>query len=268
MDSGFLETSDFLGRAKRIYYELIDGPPGRPYLVFLHEGLGCVALWKDFPRALCRATGCPGLVYDRRGYGRSSPLPGPLTQHFMHYAALVELPETVSRLIADHDFFLIGHSDGASISLIFASEKPAGLRGVITEGAHVFVEPQTVGSIRAAVDDFKAGNMRGLFKYHGDKTEGIFKAWSDIWLSTGFTDWNIEYALSSIDRPLLVLQGTHDRYGTPAQADAIVSKAPDAMKMMLERCDHSPHLEMPEPTVRIMKEFVLSRLASSAFPPR
>jgi pimeloyl-ACP methyl ester carboxylesterase len=247
-----------LAQSRRIYYELVEGPQDRPYLVFLHEGLGCAAMWKDFPRRLCRETGCPGIVYDRVGYGKSSPLAGPFTIHFMHHNAFIELPEVIAQLIPERNFFLIGHSDGGSVSLIFGSEKPAGLRGIIAEGAHVFVEKETLGGIRIAVDDFHAGKLNKLNKYHGEKTDDIFKAWSDIWLSDGFRYWNIEYALPSIECPILVLQGAEDRYGTVAQVESIALKAPNAGKMMIEKCGHSAHLEKPEETLQIMKKFIIA----------
>jgi pimeloyl-ACP methyl ester carboxylesterase len=182
-----------INQPSHLYYELLDGDPDRPYLIFLHEGLGCTGMWKDFPGRLCRETSCPGIVYDRLGYGKSSPLPRPFTIHFMHHNAFIELPKVIAQLIPDKDFFLIGHSDGGSISLIFASEKPARLKGIITEGAHVFVEKETTNGIRVAVEDFNAGKLGGLKKYHAEKTDAIFKAWSDIWLSAGFWHWNIEY---------------------------------------------------------------------------
>jgi pimeloyl-ACP methyl ester carboxylesterase len=245
------------GQTKRIYYELLDGAADHPYLVFLHEGLGCTGIWKDFPRRLCQETNCPGIVYDRMGYGKSSALDGPMTLHFMHFNAFIELREIISMLIPDRDFICIGHSDGGSISLIFASEKPRGLRGVITEGAHVFVERKTVDGIRVAVNDFSAGRLRGLNKYHGEKTDVLFKVWSDIWLSPGFNYWNIEYLLPSIECPLLVLQGIDDRYGTIAQAESIVSKMRNAQKIILDKCGHAPHHENADATLQAMKRFVL-----------
>ncbi len=242
--------------AAEIYYEILDGDVNQPYLIFLHEGLGCTAMWKDFPGMLCRETGCPGIVYDRCGYGKSSPLAGPMTLHFMHHNAFVELPAVISKLIPDKHFFLIGHSDGGSISLIFASEKPSRLQGIITEGAHVFNEKETVDGIRIAVENFNSGKLRKLIKYHGEKTDTIFKAWSRIWLSEGFKYWNIEYLLPSIECPILALQGMEDRYGTAAQVTSITSKAPHARQIIMEKCGHAPHKENADETLRVMKKFV------------
>ncbi|WP_306535067.1 alpha/beta fold hydrolase [Geobacter sp.] len=245
-----------LGQNRQIYYELIDGKPDRPHLIFLHEGLGSTAMWKGFPHGLCQETGCPGIVYDRLGYGNSSPLAGPMNIHFLHSSALIELPDVIARLIPEKDYILIGHSDGGSIGLIAAAEKPPRLKGFIGEAAHVFVEKETLAGIRATTDAFNAGGLRGLFRYHGDKTEGLFKAWSDIWLSEGFKHWNIEYALPSIECPVLLLQGTEDNYGTVAQVDSIAAKARDIRKAMVERCGHTPHHEQTDVVLRLMTEFV------------
>lgn len=245
-----------LGENRQIYYELIDGDRNRPHLVFLHEGLGSTAMWKKFPHLLCKETGYPGLVYDRLGYGNSSPLPGPMTVHFLHRYALIELPDVIARLIPGQDYILIGHSDGGSIGLIAAAEQPARLKGFIGEAAHVFVEKETLAGIRATTDTFNGGGLRGLFRYHGEKTEGLFKAWSDIWLSVGFKHWNIEYALPSIECPVLLLQGTEDNYGTVAQVDAIAAKVADARKAMVDGCAHVPHHERTDVVLRLMAEFV------------
>ena len=245
-----------LGHAKQIYYELIDGEEDRPHLVFLHEGLGCTEMWKEFPHILCNETGCPGIVYDRLGYGRSSPLADSWTIHYLHKYALTELPEVISQLIPTKNYFLIGHSDGGSIALIHASEKPVHLQGIITEAAHVFVEKETLEGIQVAADTFNAGKLRGLSRYHGEKAEGIFEAWSDTWLSNFFQYWNIEYLLPSIECPVLVLQGTEDQYGTVAQVESIALKTLDAQKAMVEVCGHAPHQERTDVVLQLMREFI------------
>lgn len=252
-----------LGHSKQIYCELIDGEQERPHLVFLHEGLGCTEMWKRFPHILCRETGCPGIVYDRLGYGRSSPLTDPRTIHYLHEYALTELPEVISQLIPARNYFLIGHSDGGSIALIHASEKPAHLQGIITEAAHVFVEKETLDGIRVVADAFNAGKLRGLSRFHGEKTEGIFKAWSDTWLSDWFKYWNIEYLLPSIECPVLVLQGTKDQYGTVAQVESIASKTLNAQKAMVERCGHAPHQESTDVILQLMTEFLERQMHNS-----
>ena len=240
-----------------IHYQRIDGPPNRPCLVFLHEGLGSVGQWKDFPRQLCARTGCPGLVYDRLGYGRSSPLKRTFTIHYLHEYGLFELPLVIDALLPDRPFLLVGHSDGGSISLIFAAGQPSRLLGVITEAAHVFVEAITIDAIREAAEAFARGRLAGLVRYHGDKTEDLFKSWSGTWLSRGFAAWNIEYLLPSIEVPLLALQGRDDQYGTPAQVEAIAAgSAGEATPVLLEACAHAPHLEAAGPTLELMSDFV------------
>lgn len=248
-----------IDHVKQIYYEFIDGRQDRPYLVFLHEGLGCTEMWRDFPHLLCREIGCSGIVYDRIGYGKSSPLTDSMTLHFMHKYALIELPEVILQLIPEKDYYLVGHSDGATIGLISASERPARLRGLISESAHVFVEEETLNGIRGAVDAFHAGKLSELAKYHGEKTGTIFKAWSDVWLSHVFKNWNIEYLLPSIICPVLVLQGTEDQYGTVAQVESIVSKALNAQKSVVEGCGHIPHSEKTGIILKLMKQFLVQQ---------
>lgn len=232
---------------KAIYYELVSGKTDHPYLIFLHEGLGCTSMWKNFPEQLCRKTGCPGLLYDRIGYGQSSPLHAVRTIHYMHDYALNELPQVIKAVIPDRSFILIGHSDGGSISLIFGAERSPLLKGIVTEAAHVFVEPETIESIRASNDAFDHGKLEALFKYHGEKTAQIFKAWSETWLSEWFSHWNIEYLLPSVKCPMLVTQGREDQYGTEHQVNSIVSKSSGSTESyFIENCGHSPHLEQPE----------------------
>lgn len=243
-----------------IYYELIDGDRAKPCLVFLHEGLGCCAMWKDFPLLLCQATGCRGLLYDRNGYGQSSPLAQRRQLHYLHDYALCELPQVLAALIPGHDYFLVGHSDGGSIALIHAAQQPPRLRGIITEAAHVFVENVTLDGIRTADAAFGEGKLGALAKYHDEKTAGIFKAWSDTWLSYGFQFWNIEYLLPSIMCPALVVQGTQDQYGSAAQVDAIVAQTPSAMPAMVEQCGHTPHQEQPQALLALMEGFLRGRM--------
>jgi pimeloyl-ACP methyl ester carboxylesterase len=240
-----------------IYYRSIAGNDDNPYLIFLHEGLGCSAMWKDFPDQLCHRTNCPGLLYDRLGYGRSSPLGRSLTVHYLHEYALVELPEIIAATLPDKPFILIGHSDGGSIGLIFAAEKPVHLQAVITEAAHVFVEPETVQEIAAASEAYCKGDLHGLMKYHGEKTDATFHAWADTWLSPWFRHWNIDYALPSIACPLLVIQGRQDRYGTDRQVEAIVTRTSGATRSaFVEKCGHFPHRQQAETVLRMMVDFI------------
>ena len=246
-----------IDKNKSLNYHLITGDRGKPCLVFLHEGLGCVAMWKDFPRLLCRTTGCPGLIYDRVGYGKSSPLNHTRTIHYMHEYALHELPMLLETVIPQTPFILIGHSDGGSISLIYGAERPSLLRGIITEAAHVFVDSETIAGIKATDEAWKKGILTGLSKYHGDKTEIMFKAWSVTWLTDWFRYWNIEYLLPSIVAPLLAIQGADDQYGSLDQVHSIVSKCSGSAQLeVVENCGHSPHLEAKPTVLKLMSDFV------------
>lgn len=246
---------------QQLYYSRIAGADQKnthlPVLVFLHEGLGCHAMWKGFPEALCQQTGCPGLVYDRIGYGQSSPLLSERTVHYMHDYALKELPQVLDALLPEQSYILVGHSDGGSISLIFAAEQPARMKGAIVEAAHVFVEDITVDGIAVADKAWEKGKLAGLNKYHGDKTAQIFKAWSATWLTPWFKHWNIEYLLPSIKAPLLVIQGVDDQYGSIKQVDAIKDKsAGEASKLFIEGCGHSPHMDKPDEIIAAMAAFI------------
>ncbi|MBU1565211.1 MAG: alpha/beta hydrolase [Proteobacteria bacterium] len=246
-----------LKSGQEIYYRLISGDENNLYLVFLHEGLGCTAMWKDFPDQLCRMTNCPGLVYDRSGYGKSSPLQHSRTIHYLHDYALGELPEVLEKTLLGKAFVLIGHSDGGSISLIFGAEKSPHLKAIITEAAHVFVEPETLRGIESAVEAYEEGHFRGLFKYHGEKTGGLFQAWATTWLSEWFKSWNIEYLLPSIECPLLILQGSGDQYGTERQVESIVAKSSGiAVPVFVENCGHAPHQEQSERVLQILADYI------------
>ena len=247
-----------LGPDRDLYYVQHPGKAGRPFLVFLHQGLGSVAQWRDFPEILCRRTGCPGLVYDRIGHGLSSPLPRNRTIHYLHGHGLSELPRGLEKLIPDSPYLLIGHSDGGSIALIAGSERPPLLKGIITAAAHVFVEHCSLEGIEQAKVHFAEGKLRtALQRYHGEKTDHLFSTWADTWTSSWFRSWNIEYLLPAIEAPLLVLQGREDQYGTTAQVDSIVQKTTgSATPLLLEDCGHAPHLEFPELCLDLMACFI------------
>jgi pimeloyl-ACP methyl ester carboxylesterase len=255
-------------KRQKIHYDIIEGDQEKPWLVFLHEGLGCTAMWKDFPQRLCEATGCRGLLYDRLGYGLSDALQQTRETDYLHRYALDELPEILAGLLFGQAYILIGHSDGGSIALLHAAQRPPLLQAIVTEAAHVFVESVTLDGIRVADRAYADGKLKGLQKYHGDKTGQIFKAWSDTWLTPAFADWNIEADLPRIACPALVMQGIDDQYGTPAQVDAIVTGISEgngkpAHKAMLADCGHSPHQEQPQVVLNLMREFILQQIATA-----
>jgi pimeloyl-ACP methyl ester carboxylesterase len=213
----------------------------RPTLVFLHEGLGSVALWKQFPRQVAQATGCPALVYSRYGYGKSDRLDAPRGVDYMHREALEVLPEVLARLGVEAPI-LIGHSDGASIALIHAGSGRWPVRGVVAMAPHVFVEDITVQSIAQAKATFEDSNLADrLGRYHDDVVS-TFRGWNDIWLHPDFRYWNIEEYLAGIAVPVLLIQGEDDQYGTVAQVEAIARQVSGPVEtVLLPDCAHSPH---------------------------
>lgn len=242
----------------RVEYRWI-GPRGSglPVLVFLHEGLGCVALWKGFPDRVAEATGLPALVYSRIGYGGSSPcaLPRPLT--YMHEEGEQGLPELLAALgIRRH--ILVGHSDGASISLIYAgAAQHQDLLGIAVMAPHSFCEEVSVASIRAANDAFTHGDLRvRLAKYHGANVDCAFHGWCDGWLDPDFMRWNIEGYVDRIKVPVLVIQGEDDEYGTAAQVESIARRVAGAETLMLPACGHSPQRDQPEATLDAIAGFI------------
>ncbi len=226
-------------------------------LVFLHEGLGSIGQWRDFPEKLCEKTGCPALVYDRCGHGTSDPLTESRRPDYLHDEALLSLPEVLKQCVIDKPIF-IGHSDGGSIAIIYAGTYPQKVTGIITEAAHVFVEDVTVDGIKRAVEVYESTDLRTrLARFHGSNTELMFRGWADIWLSPEFRDWNIENYLPNVTCPLLAVQGRDDEYGTPVQVEAIVGKvAGQARGLMIENCGHIPHIQAREKVFAEMVNFI------------
>lgn len=243
-----------------VAYTTIAGDASLPHLIFLHEGLGSTAMWGQFPQRLCAATSCPGLIYDRLGYGQSSAVPLPRDTRYLHTAALRDLPQVIEQTLPfDAPYILFGHSDGGSIALIHGATRPSRLRGIVTEAAHVFVEDVTLAGIREAVVAYDAGKLAGLARYHGDKTESVFRGWSDTWLDPAFAAWNIEALLPQIEVPLLVMQGHDDQYGTPHQVHSIVGHAHGpAREALLTDCGHTPHKEQADTVLALAADFIRS----------
>ena len=220
---------------------------GKPVLVFLHEGLGSIRQWRDFPAKLAAATGCRGLVYDRYGYGQSEVLAEKRrTVRFMHDEALNALPEMLAALNIDKPI-LVGHSDGASIALIHAG---AGhdVRGVVAMAPHVFIEPICISSIRKATETFEGTDLaQRLGRYHRDARK-TFYGWADVWLDPQFGGWDIrdEY-LQGVRCPVLGIQGFDDEYGTMAQLDEIERRVSGRCELLkLENCGHAPFRDQPQ----------------------
>ena len=243
---------------RRLEYEWVgERSPGKPALVFLHEGLGSIRQWRDFPARIAAATGCAALVYDRYGYGQSDVLQEERrTVRFMHDEALVSLPQLLLELEIRNPV-LVGHSDGASIALIHAGAGHA-VRGVAAMAPHVFIEPVCLSSIAAAACSFETTDLPArLGRYHRDARK-TFYGWADVWLDPGFTSWDIRGdSLPNIRCPLLAIQGRDDDYGTMAQLDEIArcSRGPcDLLK--LERCGHIPFRDQPAKTLAALCGFI------------
>jgi pimeloyl-ACP methyl ester carboxylesterase len=236
----------------------IGAPQQNPKLVFLHEGLGCIALWRDFPERLCKAAGLNGFVYSRQGYGASDPIVLPRPIDFMHQEAL-NVVSPVLDAANINSAILIGHSDGGSISIIHAgSTKTTRVKSIVTIAAHVFNEDLTVKSIEKAKVAFKTTNLRDrLAKYHGDNVDCAFWGWNDVWLVPNFRQWNIEEFLPGIDVPTLIIQGTDDQYGTQAQIDAIQNGLSCVTEtVMIGDAQHAPHIEQQEITIEAITNFL------------
>jgi pimeloyl-ACP methyl ester carboxylesterase len=224
-------------------------------IVMLHEGLGSIALWKDFPQRLAARAGCHVLVYSRDGHGNSDELMEKRPVEFMQREGEVVLPELLDKLEIERPI-LLGHSDGGSIALVFAGRFPESPRALILEAPHVFVEDLSVSSIAAAKVSYETTNLRaklGIYHPHVDET---FWGWNDIWLDPRFRSWNIESYLESIRCLVLCLQGEEDEYGTAAQVKAIAARVPGTEIVMLPECKHSPHRDQQEATLEKMAEFV------------
>lgn len=227
-------------------------------LVFLHEGLGCVSMWRDFPEQVAAATGCGVLVYSRAGYGSSDPVALPRDISFMHTEALDTLPQ-VLEATSVRDAILVGHSDGGSIALIYAGSRRAErVRGLVLEAPHVFVEDISIESITRAAENYRSGDLKErLRRYHGDNVECAFWGWNNVWLDPAFRSWNIEEYLPHIDVPVLVIQGESDEYGTMRQVEAIESGCSSPVESVrLNDCGHSPHRDRPEKVLEEIVSFV------------
>ncbi len=227
-----------------------------PVLVFLHEGLGAAAHWKDFPDAVAAATGLPAIVYSRYGYGGSGPAPLPRPVAYMHVEGQEVLPALLAALDIERPI-LVGHSDGASIALIHAAMPERNPLALVLEAPHVFVEDLSLAGIRDAKTAYEAGSLKSaLERWHQD-VEGAFRGWNDIWLNPDFRAWNIEGVLKMIRCPILQIQGRDDAYGTAAQLQSIEVEAGGPVQtVMLDACGHAPHRDQRAAVEQAMTAFI------------
>jgi pimeloyl-ACP methyl ester carboxylesterase len=250
---------DWQGRPTRIELAWVGASrASAPVIVFLHEGLGSVAMWKDFPDRLCTAVGRRGFVFSRPGYGRSTPRRA--EEHwnadFMHRQAHDLLPRLLDAAGISRPW-LFGHSDGASIALLYAARHP--VAGVVALAPHLFVEDVSIASIEKARVAYETTDLRQrLARYHDDP-DSAFRGWNDAWLSPAFRDWNIEQDVESVDAPVLAIQCEDDEYGTLEQIRAVARRIPGARLLAIADCGHSPHRDQPDVVVREASRFMTDR---------
>ncbi len=260
-----------------IEYDWIEpdsGPPGAaPVMVFLHEGLGSTAMWKDFPSRLCQALGFRGMVYSRPGYGRSTPRAAHerWSTDFMHRQAIEVLPALLKALgIAQspQPLWLFGHSDGASIALIYAAHFPDRLAGAVVVAPHSFVEPISIASIERACDAYVNQGLRERLARWHDDVDSAFYGWSQAWLDPAFRDWTLLPELESIGCPLLAIQGNDDEYGTMAQIATIERAVPGTTVVALDDCGHSPHRDQADAVIGAVGRWIATTLNTPAPSPQ
>lgn len=241
--------------------------PGRPVIVLLHEGLGCLALWREFPAQLAEATGLPVFAWSRAGYGQSEACDLPRPLDYMTREAVEVLPEVLAGL-GDGPLILMGHSDGATIAAIYGGQvDDARLRGLVLMAPHFFTEEMGLREIAAAREAFAATDMKArMARYHRDP-EVTFRGWNDAWLAPGFKAWNVADAIDGITVPVLAIQGHEDQYGTIAQLHEIEARAPGPVKvLMLEECRHAPQFDQPERVLAAVAAFTAPLGEAAAAP--
>jgi pimeloyl-ACP methyl ester carboxylesterase len=241
---------------------------GAPVLVFLHEGLGSLSMWKDFPQRLCDAAGCRGLVYSRPGYGRSTPRAadeewGP---DFMHQQALEVLPAVLKALDVQEPPWLFGHSDGGSIALLHAAHFAGQVTGVVVMAPHIVVEELSIASIERTRQAYLRTDLRSRLARHHDDPDSAFWGWNGIWLNPAFRHWRIDEEIRGIRCPLLAMQGLDDEYGTLAQVHGIAAQLPQAQLLKLPACGHSPHRDQPDAVIGATVDFMRAHGAGRPSP--
>lgn len=250
---------------RHVEYEELGAERPGPALVFLHEGLGSLGLWREFPARVSEATGRRAVIYSRSGNGWSDPPEGPRTASFMHEEAREVLPRLLEAWGAQEPL-LIGHSDGASIALIYAAEHP--VRGVVAMAPHVLVEEMTLAEIRRARTRYQQEGLRERMAAHHRDPDAAFYGWNDVWLDPGFPAWNIEDLISQITAPVLLIQGSEDPYGTLAQIDSVAARVRGPVDRVVLPCRHAPHVQAPEATLAAVREFVRTHGSQTRAPAR
>ncbi|MFK8038457.1 MAG: alpha/beta fold hydrolase [Crocinitomicaceae bacterium] len=223
-------------------------------IIFLHEGLGCIETWKDYPEQLCEVVGMKGLVYDRPGYGKSH---GDLSDRSNEYLieAAHDLHQFITNLKLDN-IILYGHSDGASIALAYGAIYPKTIKAIISEAAHVIVEEMTLKGIQTAIKAFNDGKLDGLQKYHGNKYSSVFSAWAETWLRPDFNLKTLRNLLTKIKAPSLIIQGDKDQYGSKKQVDILENEISKSVSKYILNCGHTPFLDQNKDVLKISSEYL------------
>ncbi len=239
----------------RLHYRWLSPDVVGAPVLFLHDGLGSVDLWRGFPQGLVEACRHPGLAYSRYGNGWSDPLTGPRPPDYMHDEALRTLPEIIDTMVSRPPV-LVGHSDGASIALIYAGSGHP-VEGLVLLAPHVFVERRTTQQIAAVRDGFATSDMPAKMGRYHVHPEATFRGWADVWLSPAFRSWSIEKYLPGVRCPILLIQGDDDEYGTTRQLDAVETAVPTSVqRLMVAGAQHSPHLSHPDLVIAASSRFI------------
>ena len=231
--------------------------PDEPVLILLHEGLGSITQWKDFPERVSKQCNCQILLYDRPGYGRSEEVKTPRNLDYLHHEAAF-LNDLV-HYFSLKQYYLLGHSEGGSIALIHAAEKPEGLRKVITLAANTRYEDKMLASITEVVETYEQTGSKlkqALEKHHGNKTDTVFYAWSKVWTAPFFSVWNIRKALQQINVPVLAVHGEDDQYSSSLQTDLIQENISSAKIVSMQQCSHHPHVDYPDAVTALICDFL------------
>jgi pimeloyl-ACP methyl ester carboxylesterase len=260
-EPGFLDL-DWRGRLLRLECEWVGAPRDEALatVVFLHEGLGSLSMWRDFPRAFCDRHGFAGFVFSRHGYGRSTPRTA--DEHWQPDFMARQADEVLPTLLAAEGIarpWLFGHSDGGTIALLYAARHD--VAGVVAVAPHLFVEDVSVASIAKARDAFETGDLRERLARHHADVDSAFYGWNDVWLSPAFRDWNVEREIAAIQCPVLAVQGEDDEYGTLEQIRALARRLPKTRLLVLPKCGHSPHRDQPEILSREAGRFIVGAAA-------